>query len=133
MLFEQNATPWHACLRGGGGGGIGAEVAGLGDEGGDVTVSSEEPFAIEDISDNSIGDGELVFRDRETQDEWQQFVERGISPAPVKGRPGGSHQLPCMHPLKNSPTPDLSKDAPAGGPGAGDSGVLSRQEPTALR
>jgi hypothetical protein len=130
VFFGQTAaTTRHACLRGGGGAEVDAASPGAGgcedntqdpckqdvrgssaaeagpdrSEGGDMTVSSEEPSAIEDVSDKSIGDGDLVFRDRETQKEWQRFVEQGVSPAPVKLQPGRSHQPPCTPPLKDSP------------------------------
>lgn len=35
------------------------------------------------ISDASLGDGDLVFRDEAVQQEWQRFVEDGVPPTPT--------------------------------------------------
>ena len=65
----------------------GAEVAGPGLNDGDEMTASSEPMMenMSDLSDESLKDADLVFRDQEIQNEWLQFVEQGRSPT-VKPR-----------------------------------------------
>ena len=38
------------------------------------------------LSDESMGDGDLVFRDPQAQLEWERFAREGVSPAPLQAR-----------------------------------------------
>jgi len=72
----------------------GAEVAGPGLNDGDEMTASSEPMMenMSDMSDESLKDADLVFRDQEIQNEWLQFVEQGRSPT-VKPRSHNSEKL----------------------------------------
>ncbi len=72
----------------------GAVVAGPGLNDGDEMSASSEPMMekMSDMSDESLQDADLVFRDQEIQNEWLQFVEQGRSPT-VKPRSHNSVKL----------------------------------------
>ena len=72
----------------------GAEVAGPGLNDGEEMTASSEPMMenMSDLSDESLKDADLVFRDQEIQNEWLQFVEQGRSPT-VKPRSQTSVKL----------------------------------------
>ena len=52
------------------------------------------------ISDDSLDDGDIIFRDPDTQREWEQFADHGVHPAPtgVVGRLQGCRGRACADP-----------------------------------